>query len=815
MDSRTAQLLNEEKADGAAASASLDKLRQQALEGDVSLPRAQKYIAAAYGKVRDHLQLAMDTPTRGVGGKYKNWLRALSPELAATLAIRTVLRYAGQTPNASPTAQILCTKLGSLYELEVRIAEAYKVNPVYMGKITEQIKDRGTQSTTHIKKVYNFAYEQVMKGGGTDRLSQIELLHLGKFGIDACYQTGIIEICRRWDKGGQVVEYELSKSALEYLTGYDASDVRHVLDHTAGSMVCPPDDWDSLLGGGYLSDRRKLSQPLMSTRYIRPGAREEVLEKFTAENMPEVFRCANYLQSMDFALHEPTAKAIQRLWEVGGGAMGVPTKNPPVLPRFPFSDDWVASKAPEDEQEVLQAWKRQAASVYRDRVKWRSKVREIGTFLRISRSRSADRFWLPVFMDTRGRWYYRGALNPQGSDLAKATLHLARKKPLGYRGLHWLKVAVATHFGFDRARFELRARWTEQHWDAIERALDAPEDFPEVWGTDAPWCMYSAAWELREALRSGNPAEYRTGIVIHMDATASGLQHFAAMLRDPVGARYVNLVDSGGDEKADVYSQVSAIALRGVQSDVESECVDTQAMARYWLAQGVPRALAKKPVMTYVYGATLIGTAQDISDFLTDEGWEVPAGVNRHALCRYMAKHLFAGIAETIPAAAQLMEWLQGVVRSLKTGERMTWYSPTGFQVQHDYQDYEETRVAIRSCGLDMVLMRKYIDGVKGIRMTNAVAPNFVHALDAAHLTRTGLKMEELGHAFVAIHDSYGTHPSSVDTMQSVLREEFVRMYEETDVLDKFLWDTGAVGVLPVRGSLDIRGVLDSEFFFC
>jgi DNA-directed RNA polymerase len=187
--------------------------------------------------------------------------------------------------------------------------------------------------------------------------------------------------------------------------------------------------------------------------------------------------------------------------------------------------------------------------------------------------------------------------NPQGSDLAKAVLHFHKKKPLGSQGVFWLKVHIANSYGFDKERFADRARWTEQNWHLIEKALDEPENHLDVWGTDAPWCMFAAAYELREAYRSGDPTTYRTGIPVHMDATCSGLQHFSALLRDPVGGQYVNLIDTAQcGPKQDIYARVAQNALLAIQQDMLSDDPETAAKAAWWFGVGIPRGLAKKPV---------------------------------------------------------------------------------------------------------------------------------------------------------------------------------------------------------------------------
>ena len=68
------------------------------------------------------------------------------------------------------------------------------------------------------------------------------------------------------------------------------------------------------------------------------------------------------------------------------------------------------------------------------------------------------------------------------------------------------------------------------------------------------------------------------------------------------------------------------------------------------------------------------------------------------------------------------------------------------------------------------------------------------------------------------VHDSYGVHAHFVPRMADAIRESFVEMYSETDVLTNFYDEV--IDVIPEleeppnRGDLDIMGVLDSEYFF-
>lgn len=812
MDLRAKQYQYELESDAEAAAARLEALRSSALSGDLELPRASRFIAQMYSAVRESIQAECDTPTRGIGGKFKGWLRKVPGDVAAVIAIRTCVQVfiTGKQGTKPVTLQMLARAIGQLYETEIRIAEANAVNPMYMGKVLDQLEDRRTKSTRHTRGVVNAAYTAIMKGAMDSTLSQSELMHLGKYGVQACVDAGMVTLRTTRTKVGLLKEFELVPEVYEFLTDYDHSDVRRVFSHDNSMMWCAPDPWDALAGGGFLTPRRKLAAPLMSTRNIRRPEIPRLRAEFTADKMPEVFECGNYLQSIPYSIHNATYNAVRAVWESGGGVMGIPRKNPPARPVMPLGESWVKAEAPEEELEVFTKWKRDMVRYYEDLKVWKARVREIGGFLRAIGAGQGT-VWFPVFMDSRGRWYYRGAPNPQGSDTARAVLHLGTKKPLGKRGLYWLRVSIANAYGFDKVSNDERAAWTVQNWESIQRALQAPGDYPEVWGTDSPWCMYTTAYELNQALLSGDPSSYCTGVPVHQDATCSGLQHFAALLRDPVGAQYVNLTAFVGP-KQDIYGRVGSLAMKAAERDSQSTDPAVAEVAQWWLSIGVSRNMAKKPVMTYVYGSTMIGTARFLEEVLLEEHPDL--GLVPFAKLQYMATLLMRGVASTVPAADAAMRWLREVAGDNPNGKRMEWRTPTGFLVQHDYQAYNEERVRLRSCGVTAITVRDYTEGTRPVPMRNAISPNFIHSMDAAHLTRTVLTMQKLGLSVSAIHDSFGTHPCDVDAMGLVIRDEFIRLYSDPDILINFLWDVGGVGSAPMKGTFDLTEVRDSEYFF-
>lgn len=78
--------------------------------------------------------------------------------------------------------------------------------------------------------------------------------------------------------------------------------------------------------------------------------------------------------------------------------------------------------------------------------------------------------------------------------------------------------------------------------------------------SDEPWQTLAACMEIAQALECGKPEDYMSGFPIHQDGSCNGLQHYAALGRDQIGAESVNLCPS--DSPQDVYSSVASMVIK-------------------------------------------------------------------------------------------------------------------------------------------------------------------------------------------------------------------------------------------------------------
>jgi DNA-directed RNA polymerase len=108
---------------------------------------------------------------------------------------------------------------------------------------------------------------------------------------------------------------------------------------------------------------------------------------------------------------------------------------------------------------------------------------------------------------------------------------------------------------------------------------------------------------------------------------------------------------------------------------------------------------------------------------------------------------------------------------------------------------------------------------VSTTRQRAAFPPNFVHSLDATHMMTTAIECERRGLVFSSVHDSFWTHACDIDSMNEVLREQFIALYSQPildDLYTSFCVRFPHVNFPPVprAGTLDISRIRESKYFF-
>lgn len=614
--------------------------------------------------------------------------------------------------------------------------------------------------------------------------------------------------------------------------------------------IIPPKPWTSVRGGGYW------------TRFIRNLALVKTfnngyMDELESREMPEVYGAVNALQETAWQINKPVLEVMEHFWNIKSDIADLPIAEAKDMPDKPV---WMQhsyvdkeDRTPEMEAELAE-WKAKAGDIHAHNGRMKGRRLHLLRMLWVAKKfASEDEIYFPHQLDWRGRAYPVPLyLHPQGNDLQRGLLTFASTVPItDEEDARWLAIHGAGLWGVDKVSMDERVEWINSHEEQIIAVAKDPYENRFWADAEKPWS--ALAFCLEWAAFKAEGYGYQSALPVQMDGTCNGLQNFSAMLMDEVGGRAVNLVPA--DKPSDIYQIVADVVNKQLEKDLHNDTRPSRKvklddgttkevfgmrigdLASAWFGN-VNRKVTKRPVMTLAYGARQFGFVSQIEEdtvkpwrqkspetypFMTTDENGQPKDFGNEA-CQYLGKLVWDSVGEVVIAARNAMDWLQAAARvASKDGLPVNWTTPTGFLVQ---QAYRVPNVKQIETTFEKVRIKPTIQvGVGKIdsrRQASGISPNWIHSLDASHLMKTINRGSQEGiQSFSMIHDSYGTHAGNAWALAKYLREEFVEMYSQADVLAIFKDDLSSqvsdpelIPPLPPKGNLDLTQVLNSDFFF-
>ncbi|UYE92411.1 RNA polymerase [Acinetobacter phage BM12] len=773
---------------------------QQGRAADVGTGRI--LLAKAFEVGVEALNAAKKQKIRGVGGKYLKLLSIADPEVLVMAALRDIIN-ACAVPEPVSMQKVL-TGIGRMIESESMLVFMQELNPAYTDKTIQYLDNTGTKSVTHRYRTFLAGSKSIQLDW--EQWSQEERIGVAKLLVSCLYDaTGLFQ----WAKLDSGMYHIKASEPLEKHFQDAASAARAVVKYPP--MLIKPMDWEGQYNGGYLTEWFKHNSPMCGIRFIKKEHKHWVIDNLN--NGAELVKAAmNKAQSVPYRINKDILAILRKAVAMRVGILGLPSHQPAPKPAFPFTDDWLKSEATEEELDQFQFWKGLMSSWYTQEAK--RVGRQHGILSRIQelvKYQDEERLYFPTFIDWRGRLYFRSSINPQSNDCIKGCLEFAEGKPLGKTGLKWLKIHVANCCGYDKHDPDLKEKWCDDNWNYIQNFINNPFDVdaPEP---DTAFTLLQGGLALQEALSLDDPTTYVCHVPVAMDATCSGLQHLSALTRDEVGGLYTNLLDNGEDQKSDIYMRVAHVA-----DASKLELADSPAVRQYWVDKPISRNMAKKPVMTYVYGSKLLSTIQGLANDMYEAGMDEiqldgKTVFTYNRLAKPVGKALRKGVEDTVPKSAEMMNYLQNVVRKNKA-DAMRWFSPVGVPVVNWAEGMVTKLVAIRSMGISRIAYSYPDNQYNTLRAANGIVPNFVHSMDSSHLCLTILDFDG---QVLPIHDSFATHPSDVEAMHVSLRKTFIEMYTQFSIEDFLKFNNIDLEEYtpPLTGNLELSEISKSRYMF-
>jgi DNA-directed RNA polymerase len=542
----------------------------------------------------------------------------------------------------------------------------------------------------------------------------------------------------------------------------------------------------------------------------------EQLRRLEDAELGQEYSCLNALQRTAWQINKPVLQVLRTVWDGGQQWGKLPAKDDLPLPMYPFDKDPKELAGAEREEFVL--WSRQRNAIYSHNNRTVSKRIQVERTLQVAEDYAKhDEFYYVWQNDFRSRKYASCTfLSPQSADWSKSLLTFSNGVAINnWDEARWLCIHGANLYGNDKITLDQRESWAWDKSDEFVRISENPYDNLMWLEADKPYQFLAWCFEFAQLVRQG--WGYISTLPVSADGSCNGLQHLSAILRDERGGRATNLLPAA--QPQDIYTEVAMEAMARVMLE------DTE-MSRQWKRFGVSRKLTKRPVMIVPYSGTKHSCRTYIQEAMEEQindTGDNPFGEDLFPASVYLANYVWDAISNVIVAASRVMDYIKSVGDVYAdVNKHMEWVTPTGWLVLQSYNNTTTKRIKTHINGEIVKLnMLEEQSTVSRRRTGSGSSPNFIHSLDAAAMTKTINACVNRGILnFHMVHDSYGTHSSLMPMMSDLIRQEFVRMYEQHDVLTELrdhaiqTLGTEDVPLPPALGDLDIRKVLQSEYFF-
>ena len=609
-------------------------------------------------------------------------------------------------------------------------------------------------------------------------------------------------------------------------------------------MLSEPNPWTNFDTGSYHDEFLASCVKLVRSATIE---QENTIRHQFTKGTPDYVRAVNALQSTPLSINTDVLRVVQWCWDERKQLGKFPTQDLPERPRMP--ENWQ-----ELESEVIAEIK---ADIRRHQ-KLVTQVKGAAEVMRQDLQTAHelavhDKFFLPFNLDFRGRIYAVPSFNYFRDDHIKALFTYYRGYRVEGNNAFWLMVHLANCGDFDKiskAPLDDRVQWVQDNHDNI---LSIAKDFEksyDFWkAADKPFQFVAAAFEYARWVEEGE--DFVCYVPIAMDGTNSGVQHYSCLNRSKREAALVNLVPS--ETMADIYAtnaeNVTTI-LEGQRSSKKKFNANRKdsstigQLSRKWLDYGITRGVLKRSVMTFGYSSKPVGmAAQFVEDLMKPLQRKVAyKQIDKHPIAsteqgqfeaaRFIANVSYEAIQKTLPKVNGAMEYLQGITEVLaRENKAVKWTSPSGFPIVQDYRKTRRREIkiflydrAVKERKRTKISLSQDLDAADVKKACNAIAPNFIHGCDSAHVHKVICKMLDDGTAedFFMIHDSFSVSGDAWDLYDSV-RDALVEMYIDECHLCRFedeirnqLNDPAHVfeHKIPEKGDLDLEKIKESVFCF-
>lgn len=562
-------------------------------------------------------------------------------------------------------------------------------------------------------------------------LTEERILYLGDFFLSRLIEEPIAVFERSFNR---VLGYLKNETAILNFNPDKIEEIKNfpLLQPISLPMLCPPNKWSETEYGGYLINK-DLQEDLIIGRKDH---------KHTTTNRDILYNTVNIMSAIKFEVNKDLLYYLK-------------TDGKYLLDSLELD-------------EVQKSLTLFIADLYKDTI-----------------------FYIPLRADWRGRIYSNSSfLNYQGNELSSSLILLHESEALTELGRETLYIYIANIYnekGINKSNYLERIKWTENN---KEKILSMNPNF--ILAAEDKFKFTALCLLMRELDKD---PQYKVKLPVFFDATCSGIQHLAGLMRDSNLAKEVNLTSQTTlDDVFDIYSKLAIPINEKIRRIGREDPKYTNL-----IEVNLSRKIVKKPIMTKTYNVTVEGIVDQLLENITTnkkgeiKSYAVPS-ILEGKIC-YLNKEDIRKIANIIndtffeeyPLIQFFYEYLKDLAKIMNLANLgISWITPNGLTLLQYYKHYNSNSVLIPLFKKKAVLKTKS-GKLDSLKQVNAIIPNVIHSLDANHLMKVVKKVYfKLNKPVITIHDCFGTHPNNMATLIEIVKCEFVELYSNQNFILEF-----------------------------
>ena len=541
-------------------------------------------------------------------------------------------------------------------------------------------------------------------------------------------------------------------------------------------MVSPPIDWTvsesvekpstlSDIYGGYLSqptgDIYHRYRLLTSHDYSH-------FNIYLGEKYRELLNVMNALQSLPFMINREMLSFIQNhrdsLEEFGL-----------LMPSFLASLNQkkalnILRKSYEEDESIKNLTT--IPSLFQSLLKRIQRARCESFILSLASAYDGYNFYLPAFLDFRGRIYRSGILHFHERDLARCLILFTNQNQK--TSSEDCRRVLSTAAPFLYQSFSTTKE--SYQWYDNKRSIFNTSDYSLIqFAQNAKNPFQFIANVLAIERNETNPAT----VPVTQDASASAYQIMSYLLLDLDLAKRTNLIPSSSKNKIrDIYSEILEELIFFLHKNLDPTITEL-------VCSRINRKLIKAIFMPLIYGKTIIGITTDIKGVLSS--------VLTHKECVDVAKVCMMFWKERYPHLVNLIKLISNIGWFFSSLNRPIYYSVPMYTTVQDYMSLNPVNIWIYDClnkKRCKVTLRTPTQKRNRRKSEVATFVNFIHQKDAHIAMNVVIETyKKFRTSLYTVHDNFITTATYANELVRIYSDVFKELNAPLVVINKLIYE--------------------------